>query len=109
MIYKVTNTVIKIKEKTGTIQNKSRDYDIEVSQSPDFTDKILLLPRQKFSFSDVNIYLQCAEEGFTAEVFVVPFMINNGGGGGSTVISSDTHSVATNSEIDAMLDEFLPV
>lgn len=76
MIYSVTNEFLKITETTGTIQNSSYIFDIEISHKPENDSGILLRPLNKYSFSDQTIYLRCI--GGAAEVRVVPFTVDMG-------------------------------
>lgn len=114
MVYTVTSdSATKISESSGTIQNHSRDWDIEISNSAYFTDKILLYPRQNYSFSNMDVYLRCAEQGRFAEVFVVPFSVDAKGGGGSSsgqgvVIDGTTYHVAESADTDDLIDEYFP-
>lgn len=76
MLYTVTDDFIKINETQGTIQNSSRVYDIEVSDSPEPNSGIILFGLNKFSFSGTK-YIRCI--GGNAQVRVVPFATDNGG------------------------------
>ena len=81
MLYNLTDQFIKINETTGTIQNTSHIYSVEVSHSPDNVGGILLFPLQKVSFSNQTIYLRCIDG--ESEARVVPFEVDSGGGGSS--------------------------
>ena len=80
MIYTVTNDFVKINQTQGTIQNTSRVFDIEVSDSPSHNSGIILFGLNKFSFNGTK-YIRCI--GGTAEVRVVPFATELSGGGSS--------------------------
>lgn len=82
MIYHVNNDFIKINETSGTIQNTSRVFDLEVSDSPTPNSGIILFGLNKFSFSNETIYLRCIDG--VADVRVVPFVTDSSGGGSSS-------------------------
>lgn len=71
MIYHVANDFIKINETSGTIQNTSNIYTIEISDSSEVDSGILLYPLNQISFSGER-YLRCQDNGKVA-VRVVPF------------------------------------
>lgn len=94
MVYKIAfDSFTKISEQAGTIQNVG-DYVIEMSETPAFDNGILILPNQKSTFNNTDIYLRCVEEGFVSEVRVVPFIVDKGGGDDSAVDSYALKSVA---------------
>lgn len=102
MIYIVSsNNVIKINERSGAIQNADGSAVVEVANSQSFDSAILLFPLQKFSFSDTDIYLRCYQADSSAEVRVVPFIIDGGG-------SSSHFTFADDSAVDSLLDDLLP-
>ena len=78
MRYTVTTDFIKISETVGTIQNLSHIYNIEVSNKAELDSGILLHPLNKFTFNDETIFLRCVDG--TAEVRVVPFLVDTFGG-----------------------------
>ena len=86
MIYTVTNDFVKINQTQGTIQNTSRVFDIEVSDSPSHNSGIILFGLNKFSFNGTK-YIRCI--GGTAEVRVVPFATELSGGGVSSTSEGD--------------------
>ena len=61
MIYSVSEHFIKIDETSGTIQNTSYIFDVEVSHKPEIDSGILLRPLNKYSFSDQDIFLRCID------------------------------------------------
>ena len=83
MIYNVTNDFTKINETSGTIQNTSRVFDLEVSNSPEPNSGFLLFGLNKFSFHNETIYLRCI--GGVADVRVVPFSTSGGGNAASNI------------------------
>lgn len=78
MIYNVTDQFVQINETSGTIQNTSFIYDVEVSHKAEVNSGILLRPLNKYSFSDQTIYLRCIDG--RADVRVVPFLVDMGVG-----------------------------
>lgn len=107
MVYKVNSTSFtKINETSGTIQNSGEPSSHIVEMTNDtLKSGLWIYPREKHTFNGANIYLRCVEEGFTSEVRVVPFTLD--GGGTSAQVTVDG-ALATDSEIDNMLDELLP-
>lgn len=85
MIYHVTNDFTKINETSGTVQNNSSVYDVEISDRPTAGSGILLHPLNKFTFNN-QIYVRCVAGGWAA-INVVPFIVD-----GSSVISSSGSS-----------------
>ena len=94
MIYNVTNDFTKINETSGTIQNTSRVFDLEVSNSPEPNSGFLLFGLNKFSFHNETIYLRCI--GGVADVRVVPFSTSGGGNAASNIDDF-------NSQLDSIL------
>lgn len=82
MLYRVNSDFIKISETSGTIQNTSRVFDLEVSNQPEPNSGIILFGLNKFSFSNETIYLRCIDG--VADVRVVPFVTDSSGGGSSS-------------------------
>lgn len=82
MIYSATEDFIKITETSGTIQNSSFIFDVELSHKPEVDSGILLRPLNKFSFSDQTIYIRAI--GGRADCRVIPFLVDAGAGGSST-------------------------
>lgn len=89
MIYHVTNDFVKITETSGTIQNSSRVFDIEVSDSPTPNSGIILFGLNQFSFSGSK-YIRCI--GGSADVRVVSF---------------DTKSTSDTDDFDSQVDSIL--
>lgn len=80
MRYNVTNDFVKIAETSGTIQNTSNIYTVEVSDTAEAGSGILLYPSNKISVASTELYLRCVDGG-NAEVRVVPFEVDAPGGG----------------------------
>lgn len=105
MLYNVTNDFVKIDETSGTIQNNSRIFDIEISHKTEADSGILLRTLNKYTFTDQTIYVRCIDKGGRAEVRVVPFIVDSGGvisGGGSSI----TYDHFTDEDIDDVLPHF---
>ena len=79
MIYNLSKDFTQITETTGTIQNASHIYTLEMSQSNTKDSGILIYPLQSKSFSNKTIYLRCVD-GAGAEARVIPFEVGTGGG-----------------------------
>ena len=95
MIYNLTSNFTRLSERTGTIQNSSAHYSIEVSDKNQPGTGIVLKPGETFSFSNQTLYARC--EGTHADVRVVPFMIAaTGGSGGSSSGGTDTSGDSSN-------------
>lgn len=107
MIYNVTNEFTKISENAGTIQNVGNVYPVEVSDKAEADSGILLYPLNKISFSDKTLYMRCVEAGGQAEIHVVPFTVDSDSGTSSGGISS-SGNVATDEQIDDLLDDLFP-
>ena len=99
MIYNVTGEFVKIAETSGTIQNTSNVYAVEVSSKAEADSGILLYPLNKFSFNDLILYVRCVDVGGRAAINVVPFTVDMGvgvisGGASSGTLSLDDSDVA---------------
>ena len=82
----------KLDPTTGTIQNNSLIYDVEVSDKAEVGSGILLHARNKYTFFNQVLYVRCCAKGGWAEVNVVPFLVDSGGifsGGGSSGVVDD--------------------
>lgn len=121
MKYYAKDTFTQISETSGTIQNASRIYNVEISNQAVVDSGILLFPLNKFSFSDTTLYIRCADKGGWAEIRVVPFLVDFGtasSGGSSSVDSTDADvdamiadalngDIVTDPDADATIDEML--
>lgn len=99
MRYTVTSEFFALPEQSGTVQNTSPIYTLEVSAFASRDSGILLYPLNKFSFSGTQLYLRCIEGGGRAEIRIVPFTLDFG-------ISQGGTSTATDS-LDAAVDEII--
>ena len=72
MIYTLSKDFTQITETTGTIQNASHIYTLEMSQSNTKGSGIFIYPLQSTSFNNKTIYLRCVD-GAGAEARVLPF------------------------------------
>ena len=109
MRYIVTNEFTKISEIAGTIQNASNVYTVEVSDKAEAGSGILLYPLNRFSFSDTVLFVRCVDMGGRAEILVSPFTVDMGTGGSSGGDSSIPGNVATDEEINDILDDIFPL
>lgn len=104
MKYLITDTsVIRLSERAGVIQNLGNDK-IELSDSENFTDSIVLPVLNKFSF-DRQLYIRAAASKVDnfIEVNVVPFALDGGTGyGGSQTV--DDGDVTTDDEANEYFD-----
>lgn len=102
MIYNLTNDFIKINETTGTIQNTSSIYSLEMSLSNVKDSGILLFPLSKVSFTNKEIYLRCYD-GAGAEARVIPFETDAKGGDGTSIVDGVLVIGSAPSTIDGAL------
>ena len=97
MIYNVQSDFVPIDVTSGTIQNNSYVYPIEISNQAVANSGVLLYPLNKVSFSgDTKLYMRCVDGGAWAEIRVVPFTLDFGitqsGGSSSAEIPLDTQA-----------------
>ena len=97
MIYLAKQTFTQIAESSGTIQNISRIFPVEVSDKAEADSGILLYPLNKFSYSGKTLFVRCIEAGGWAEIRVVPFEIN---------VANFVSSGASSADVD--LESFTP-
>ena len=102
MLYNVTDSFIKVAENSGTIQNNSQAFTVEISDNTDEDSGYLLHPLNRVSFSG-DIFIRCTEGGGRAQVNVVSFITDSGGSGGGSYVD-DSH-VAPDSDIDSLIDD----
>ncbi len=92
MLYTVTNDFIKINESSGTIQNNSQIYDVEISHKQEVGSGILLRALNKFTFTNQTLFARCTSKNGFATVNVVPFIVDSGAitvnGGSSAVVDN---------------------
>lgn len=56
----------------ATIQNRSLIYNVAISDSPNFVDKIILYPLEYGRILGIDaVYLKCDDEGKIAKVCVI--------------------------------------
>lgn len=105
MIYKIiADTVTKISETSGTIQNISQADKVELSDSNTFTNSFILYPLQTYTFTK-QIYAKLFDSGgLPVELRVVNFV---GGISSSSSTSTVPSGVATDEQFNSMLDEIL--
>ena len=99
MQYNITSNFTKISETSGTIQNNSSVYDVEISDRPTAGSGILLHPLNKFTFNNQTLYVRCVAGGWAA-INVVPFIVD----GGSVISSSGSSTTGDQSFSQADLD-----
>lgn len=99
MRYSVTDQFIKISETSGTIQNISNVYPVEVSDKAEPGSGILLFPLNKFSFSDTVLFMRCVDVGGRAEILVTPFTVDMGIGGSTGDASGGSQSFNDSSDV----------
>ena len=89
MRYFLSKDFTQIAQTSGTIQNTSHIFDVEVSHKPEVDSGILLRPLNKYSFSDQTVYLRCI--GSRADCRVIPFIVDAvaGNSSASTVAGFD--------------------
>ncbi len=81
--YPLTKNFTKLSETSGTIQNSSKIYAVEISDNPQAGSGFLLYPLNKISFTDKQLYARCAEVA-AVDVYVVPFVVDMGVAVGSS-------------------------
>lgn len=102
MLYNLSNEFVKISETSGTIQNTSQAYAVEISDITVEGTGYILYPLNKVSFSG-EIYMRCAEPDRHVRVNVVTF-INDSGGGDSGEFVDDSE-VITDGDLDDLLND----
>lgn len=99
MRYNITGNFTKIAETSGTIQNISNVYPVEVSDKAEAGSGILLYPLNMFSFKAPAIYMRCTDASGWAECRVVTFINGN--------TSTDSTETNEDDNVDQMLDDIL--
>lgn len=103
MKYIITDTaVIRLSERAGTIQNVSGVNSVELSDSADFTNCVVLYPLNKLTFN-TPLYVRAygsAEQAI--EINVVPFALDGGSSGGAQTV--DDGDVTTDNEANEYFD-----
>ena len=105
MLYNVTNDFAKIGETSGTIQNTSHIYSVEVSDKAEENSGILLYPLNKMSF-DGDIYARCVDTEGAVEARVITFEVTDIIGSSSYAggSSCDGYDFATFEDIENLLN-----
>ena len=101
MIYNVTSDFTKLNETSGTIQNTSRVYDIEVSDKATPDSGIILFGLNQLSFNQ-TVYVRCI--GGSAEIRVVPFTTDTTSGGASSSTPAD-ETFADDNDVENLYDD----
>ena len=104
MQYLITpNEVTAINETSGTIQNIDQINKVELSESAEFTNNIILYPSQAYNFQN-QLYVRLFDSGdLPVELRVIPIQLDSGGGSSG---GGDTDSgIATDDEFNKMLDD----
>ena len=101
-----TNEVVKISETSGTIQNADQINKVELSDTENFTNNIILYPLQKLTFQN-QLYARLFDNAdLPVELRVISIQLDSGGG--SSGGGSGDYAIATDAEFEDMLDEVLP-
>ena len=107
MLFNLTNDFQRLPISTGTIQNNSSCYFLEVSNDPNAQRGLILAPLEKISFANSTLYARCSgTKSFSA--IVVPFAdaaASGGSGGSSDGQTVPEDMVATDDEIDSLIDD----
>lgn len=100
MKYIITDTaVIRLSERAGTIQNVSGVNSVELSDSADFTNCVVLFPLNRLSFNTPLYVRAYGKLEQAIEINVVPFALDGGTGGSSSSPQTvDDSFVATDDE-----------
>lgn len=99
LVYHVSKEFVRIEDVSGTIQNVSNVYTVEVSDRAVENSGVLIFPLNQLAFCG-QLFMRCTD-GF-AEVRVVPF--GQGGGISAVTLDGETYNVATASDISDMLN-----
>lgn len=78
MHYLLSKDFTQIAETSGTIQNTSKIYSVEISDNTQAGSGLILPPLDKFSFANKTLYARCHEVA-AVELRVVPFIATSGG------------------------------
>lgn len=100
MRYNVTSEFVKISETSGTIQNVSNVYPVEVSDKAEAGSGILLYPLNRFSFNEALLFVRCIDSNGHAEILVTPFVVDMGVGVISGGASSGTQSLNDTTDVE---------
>lgn len=104
MKYVITDTsTIQLEETFGVIQNGSSTERVEISNSADFVNSVILYPLNQYTF-DTRLYIRgVGSIDQPVEFFVAPFTLG-GGAGNSGTQTVDDGDVATDEEAAEYFD-----
>ena len=80
MRYTIGGDFIRINESSGTIQNTSQIYTLEVSTVATANSGLLVYPLKSFPFRGSPVYLRCVDRNGVIDVNVAPFTFGTSGG-----------------------------
>ena len=98
--YFATNTPTAISETYGTIQNADHIYSVLVNDSASDDGGIILLPQQKFMWSDKTLYISKYDKTAPLDIEVRVIKAVSASGGGGTPVDVDIISQA---ELDSII------
>lgn len=102
MRYVLTDTsIVRLNESAGLVQNTCATESVEVSNSADFTDSVILYPLNQLQFSAPLYVRGVGSVNQPIVILVAPFVQSSGGGGTQSVDEGD---VATDSEANDYFD-----
>lgn len=105
MKYIITDTtVIRLSERAGTLQNISGVNSVEISESGDFTNSIVLFSLNKITFNTPLYVRAYGKLEHAVELNVVPFALDNSGGSGSSSGTVADEDVTTDDEANEYFD-----
>ena len=82
MRYFLSKDFTQIAQTSGTIQNTSRIYSAEISDSAQAGSGLILPPLNKISFVNKTLYARCVD--VAVEIRVVPFLTDTTGASSSS-------------------------
>ena len=106
MRYLLSKEFTKIGRISGTVQNLSQICTLEMAAANEPDTGVLIPPLQKHSIQNTTVYLRCVD-GW-AEAGVVPFVLDmetSSGSGSSPSSDTDEPQVASDEDINEMLDD----
>lgn len=115
MEYIVTSeSATKILETSGTLQNKDKVNEVEISDSPT-SSGFILKPSDYIRLNDTQLYARCVGNNQTANIGTYPFYVDGGGGGSSggavgqgVMIDGETYHVIDTTDTDDLIDSYFP-
>lgn len=93
--------IVKFNETSGTLQNVDSINCVELSNTADFENSVLLHPHRHVTFG-IQLYARLYDNSdLPVELRILPVILN-----GSTVTSGEADSkIATNAEFESMIDD----